>query len=280
VLSSSNVQTVVDVKPEQISTKEEQPVEKVEAEESETKPTLQSVPAASADLVAVFVKDTVADGTVMEPNHVFEQTWVLRNEGKTAWPAGCSVMFVGGDYMGHVDSNHPAATQDLRASNVSTVCYSPIFPGEEFPFTVLLRTPLRAGRIVSNWRLTTPDGLKFGHRLWCDVKVEHPKVLPPTFTESVKEEREVTAKTEPEVATKEKSEPQHSQMIFPKLEKESPVASLHEDANSDAPAYEEYEDCEDDDWDAAESDEAFLTDEEYDILDASDEEYIEARSRK
>ncbi|KAK0739979.1 hypothetical protein B0T21DRAFT_347228 [Apiosordaria backusii] len=286
VLSSSNVQTVVDVKPVEPEIKkekvEEKPLEKVEIKvEEPVKPILQAAPAAPAELVAVFVTDTIADGTVMEPNHVFEQTWILRNEGKTAWPAGCSVMFVGGDYMGHVDSTHPAATQELRASNVSTVCYSPILPGEEFPFTVLLRTPLRTGRIVSNWRLTTPDGLKFGHRLWCDVKVEHPKVVPPIVSQPVKEEREVIAKSEPEVAAKEEIEPQQSQMIFPKLEKESPVSSLHEDAKSEsAVTYDQYEDCEDDDWDAAESDEAFLTDEEYDILDASDEEYTEARSRK
>ncbi|KAK4175554.1 hypothetical protein QBC36DRAFT_311928 [Triangularia setosa] len=285
VLSSSNVQTVIDVKPVEHEIKEEaeKPGEKVEikVEETEEKPALQAVPATPAELVAVFVKDTVADGTVMEPNHVFEQTWILRNEGKTAWPAGCSVMFVGGDYMGHVDSTHPAATQDLRASNVSTVCYSPILPGEEFPFTVLLRTPLRTGRIVSNWRLTTPDGLKFGHRLWCDVKVEHPKVVSPPVSELVEEERQVIAKSELELAPKEEIEPHQSQMIFPKLEKESPVSSLHEDTKSEsAITYEQYEDCEDDDWDAAESDEAFLTDEEYDILDASDEEYTEARSRK
>ncbi|KAK4199342.1 hypothetical protein QBC40DRAFT_176538 [Triangularia verruculosa] len=286
VLSSSNVQTVVDVKPEEHEIREkveEKPAEKVEVkteEVQEEKPATQATPARQADLVAVFVKDTIADGTVMEPNHVFEQTWILRNEGKTAWPAGCSVLFVGGDYMGHVDSSHPAATQDLRASSVSTVCYSPILPGEEFPFTVLLRTPLRTGRIVSNWRLTTPDGLKFGHRLWCDVKVEHPKVATPVVFEPVKEEREVAAKPELEVTTKE-PEIQQSQMIFPKLEKESPVSSLHEDAKSEsAVTYDKYEDCEDDDWDAAESDEGFLTDEEYDILDASDEEYTEARARK
>ncbi|KAK0671801.1 hypothetical protein QBC41DRAFT_218619 [Cercophora samala] len=286
VLSSSNVQTVVDVKPVEHEVKkeaEEKPVETVEikTEEIEVKPVEQAAPAAPAELVAVFVKDTVADGTVMEPNHVFEQTWILRNEGNIAWPAGCSVMFVGGDYMGHVDSTHPAATQDLRASNVSTVCYSPILPGEEFPFTVLLRTPLRTGRIVSNWRLTTPDGLKFGHRLWCDVKVEHPKVVAPPASEPVKEERDVSVKSEPELAPKKEVELHQSQMIFPKLEKESPVSSLHEDAKSEsAVTYEQYEDCEDDDWDAAESEEGFLTDEEYDILDASDEEYTEARSRK
>ena len=72
-----------------------------------------------------------------------------------------------------------------------------------------------------------------------------------------------------------KDDLEHSHMIFPKLEKESPVASVHEDANkteSDATQEDEYEDCEDAEWAEDGSDEGFLTDEEYDILDASDEE--------
>ncbi|KAK4191459.1 hypothetical protein QBC35DRAFT_448380 [Podospora australis] len=292
---STNVQTVVDVKPEEPSVKAEkeeplikieaeEPVEKlpeVKVEEIEEKPAVPEV--SPADLVAVFVKDSIADGTVFGPDHVFEQTWVLRNEGTVAWPAGCSVKFVGGDYMGHVDPNHPAATQDLESSNESTICYSPILPDQEYPFTVLLRTPQRCGRIVSNWRLTAPDGHKFGHRLWCDVVVEKPKVvLPPASVELVKE-KEVVVTPEPEIAPKEEEVPemQQSQMIFPKLEKESPVASIHQDTKSEsAVTFEEYEDCDDDEWDAAGSEEGFLTDEEYDILDASDEEYIEARARK
>ena len=70
-----------------------------------------------------------------------------------------------------------------------------------------------------------------------------------------------------------------SQMIFPRLEKESPTTSIHQEA---APAKEqqhEAEDFEDFVEEDAEleddnSEDGFLTDEEYDILDASDEEYL------
>ncbi|KAK4138843.1 hypothetical protein BT67DRAFT_24660 [Trichocladium antarcticum] len=274
----STVQTVVDVKPS-----ETEPVTtvKVEHEEKEVEKKVEiekPVDVVKADpaagLVASFVRETVSDGTVFRPDFVFEQTWVLRNTGTTAWPAGCSVKYVGGDYMGHLDATHPATTRDVEYSCESTICYASIQPGEEFPFTVLLRTPHRSGRVLSNWRLTAEDGHKFGHRLWCDVVVEKPKVvLPPSAAaepskhEEVKE-REVP-KAQPEAAM------EHSQMIFPKLEKESPVASVHEDikAESVSAQDEEYEDCEEDDWDRAGSDEAFLTDDEYDILDASDEEF-------
>jgi len=281
----TGVQTVVDVTPtEPAGVQEKQPVQVTEEEKPEEKAEekkTEEKPVSVDDLAATFVRDTVQDGTIFEADHVFEQTWVLRNTGKVAWPAGCSVKFVGGDYMGHLDSNHPAATRDVEFSCESTICYASIQPGEEFPFTVLLRTPTRAGRLVSNWRLTTKDGHRFGHRLWCDIFVEKPKVvLPPpaaTVVEPVKQEEKETkevVKPEPELKL------EHSEMIFPKLEKESPVASVHEEpkteetrAESESTLGDEYEDCEDAEWAEAESEEGFLTDEEYDILDASDEEF-------
>ena len=35
-----------------------------------------------------------------------------------------------------------------------------------------MRTPARAGRYTSFWRLATADGRRFGHRLWCSVHCE------------------------------------------------------------------------------------------------------------
>lgn len=259
------VQTVVDVKPTEPEVKEEKAPEPDQA-------TLVEEKQAEPELVAIFKYDTVADGSVMSPNTTFEQTWVLKNEGQTAWPAGCSVKFVGGDYMGAVDPTHPAGIHELVSASESTVCYNQLQPGQEFPFTVLMRTPDRAGQAISYWRLTTSDGVKFGHKLWCDVMVEDSQPKP--------QEETILDSKVPEMAK--------SQMIIPKLEHESPAASLHMtkseseaeaviEASTLAPSTQdnddEYEDCVDDeDW-AAESDDGFLTDEEYDILDASDEEY-------
>ena len=77
-------------------------------------------------------------------------------------------------------------------------------------------------------------------------------------------------------------------MIFPKLDKESPISSIHQDAKSEttsAPTlhYEvaevdDFDDCGDAEWDG--SDDGFMTDEEYDILDASDEEYLEEQQKR
>lgn len=310
-IAASSVQTVVDVKPTVVGAEshletlkkwerahaeqrenamllarkaavEAQKAKVLEAQEaaaSAAKSVLESQASSGDDvekLVAVFERDTVVDGTVLPPNHVFEQTWVLRNSGEISWPAGCSVKFVGGDYMGHIDPNHPARLHDLVSASESTVCYNSLAPGQEFSFTVLLRTPAREGKVISYWRLTTSDGHKFGHRLWCDVTVQAPKAV----EEPKKEEPTTVVKKEVE-PTSEAS----SQMIFPKLEKESPEASTHEDIKSETAEVidedvDDFEDCgEDDDW-AEEEDDAFLTDEEYDILDASDEEYLGDQQRR
>ncbi|KAJ6440512.1 ZZ type zinc finger domain-containing protein [Purpureocillium lavendulum] len=253
-----------------------EPETKVEPEMKEEKTELAAWSANEQDLRAVFLHDSISDGTVLPPNHVFEQTWVLRNEGKVAWPAGCSVKFVGGDYMGHVDSAHPAGISELVSASESTVCYATLAPGQEYHFTVLLRTPARAGKVISYWRLTTPDGFKFGHRLWCEVNVR------PEASDATKAATPVVKKEEDDEATSKSS----STMIFPKLEKESPSASFHEEAKTETETETEVADekaeveegFDEEEWEA--SDDGFLTDEEYDILDASDEEFLEEQQKK
>ncbi|KAI0101760.1 hypothetical protein GGR51DRAFT_529272 [Nemania sp. FL0031] len=298
------VQTVVDVQPTEppvlpvlsennsVEIKEEAP--EVEEEVLDVKEEVHEVktidslkPSKSSpvieDLVAVFKWDTIRDGSVLPPNHTFEQTWVLRNEGTIPWPAGCSVKFVGGDYMGAIDPAHPAGIHELVSASESTICYNTLSPGQEFPFTVLMRTPDRDGKVISYWRLTTPDGVKFGHKLWCDVDVRAPpkaeqvKAQIPAVVESVVESETEVEETTPAA---------QSRMIIPKLEHESPSGSIHEarseielgtETDTLAPSVDdddEFEDCGgQDDW-AEDSDNGFFTDEEYDILDASDEEFL------
>ena len=272
----SEPRAVVSVEPsEPAVAKKEQAAESKNAKPAVAVPEKKTT--SGSALGAVYVRDTVMDGTVIQPNCVFEQTWVLRNSGDVAWPSGCAVKFVGGDYMGHVDSSHPAGISELVSASESTVCYHALEPGQEYPFTVLLRTPPREGKIISYWRLTTPDGVRFGHRLWCDVKVQTPKTV-----SDVAASASASANTR-EVST-EKPEPavDSSQMVFPKLEKESPMSSIHQEITKEkapTPPHEtEFDELEDvkggtDTWDG--SDDGFLTDEEYDILDASDEEFLE-----
>ncbi|KAL1874411.1 hypothetical protein VTK73DRAFT_337 [Phialemonium thermophilum] len=294
LIAQTHVVTVADVRPssaETAVTASKEKTEKAEVADSkekhgeEKRAVVPPTQPSAADLVAVYQSDTVADGTVLPPNHVFEQTWILRNQGNVAWPAGCSVKFVGGDYMCDVDPNHPVAADVLISAAESNVCEVPLAPRQEFPFTVRLRTPWREGKVISYWRLVTKDGIKFGHRLWCDVNVRKPEqaaaeeAKPPVS-------KEETADAASEAVPSDKME-QGSQMIFPKLDKESPAGSIHEapattDKSEPVKSHEsEYEECnEDDEWADGDSDEGFLTDEEYDILDASDEEYLSHEEKK
>lgn len=264
--AATQVQTVADLEPTEPKVVEPVEIETTKSEDAKAEVVAETnelpAPDAADELIAHFVRDVVVDGTVFPPNTVFEQTWYLRNGGNRAWPAGCSVKFVGGDNMCAIDPLRPASLDELLNACESTTCTTEVAPGEEHGFTVSMRTPSRPGNVISYWRLTGPDGNKFGHRLWCDI--------------SVKEEPKVVAQEQPAMP---EIKVEESQMVFPKLEKESPVASVHEEAAahvdhapSEADDFEEFieEDANDDD----ESEDGFMTDEEYDILDASDEEYL------
>ncbi|KAK1780829.1 hypothetical protein QBC45DRAFT_407641 [Copromyces sp. CBS 386.78] len=266
-----SVMTVVDVKPSE-------PAPAVKTEEAKTQAPVY---------VATYVKDKVVDGTVFGPDSVFEQTWVVRNDGPTPWPAGCFVKYLHGEYMGHVDPAHPTATGELESCLQSNVCEQPVLPGQSVPFSVLLRSPSREGRHLSHWRVSTKQGLMIGHKLWCDIVVKKPEAAPEEKVREapvkVEDLEENMAKLNIEPKANDAAPIDHSQVVFPKLDKESPSGSVHqEDAQSQAdsqaesrPEEEDYEECEDVEWDEDES-ESFMTDEEYDILDASDEESVSA----
>ncbi|OJJ43374.1 hypothetical protein ASPZODRAFT_136220 [Penicilliopsis zonata CBS 506.65] len=236
-----------------------------------------SLPPRDTDYQAFYIRDTVEDGTKMPPDHVFEQTWTLYNPGPLSWPAGSDVRFVGGDSMFNVDTNHPSSVDSINAAMQSNKLPGAIAPGMSADFTVTLRTPSRQGAAISYWRMKLPNGTPFGHRLWCDVQVREEEEEDTTAPEAKPEEASSNAD--------ESSEQSGSTMIFPTLDKESPVTSTHEAMTAAPPApslsnaserdvLEDVESLtlEDDDTDAG-----FLTDEEYDILDASDHEFLDAR---
>ena len=276
--ATTQVQTIAEVKP----------TESEPAKEPKTKFQNPVIPG----LQAHFIRDAVPDGSVFAPSVQFEQVWTLRNPGPYAWPAGCSVRFIGGDIMFNVDPNRPSSVSDIVKSTESNVIDRVVEVGEEIDFNVTMRTPEREGKAISYWRLKAADGLPFGHKLWCDINVCFPEgteVMTKTVEGVSKpEEVEEGIKTEhiEDIAKIVKHEgPEHSQMIFPKLEKESPVSSTHEAQAAPVPATEvEHQLQEDLETltleDESASDNGFLTDEEYEMLEASDDEWMEAKNGK
>lgn len=126
-------------------------------------------PSSSSDLNAHFVNDVIPDGTVISSGQNFTQAWTLSNPGPRAWPAGCSVSFVGGDNMLNIDETRLLRGEFAIAK--SNVVSRPVEPGEVMLFHVMLKAPSREGTAISYWRLKTADGTPFGHRLWCEVKI-------------------------------------------------------------------------------------------------------------
>ncbi|KAG8529485.1 uncharacterized protein KY384_006122 [Bacidia gigantensis] len=242
-------------------------------------------------LQAHFVRDTVADGSIVAPNTQFTQTWTLQNVGQLPWPAGCSVAFVGGDSMLDVESNHPSSIEQLRNAMSTNTVDRLVEAGELIDFSVSMRTPEREGKAISYWRLKAADGTPFGHKLWCDVTVQKPAKQEEAIEPKLEAET-VELKPDPEVKVEEE-QPKSSQMIFPVLDKESPVSSKHEAETSSttvataatlSPAeqdlLEDVESLELDDNDDESSEEGFLTDEEYELIASGDELEVAKNGKK
>ena len=236
----------------------------------------------SSDLQAWYESDSTPDGSSFAPNRLVSQSWTLRNPGPQPWPVGCAVHYIGGDDMRNLDALRPSSTSTMAVANRSNVLDYSLQPGKTAVFTVLLKSPVREGRAISYWRLKTPEGLPFGHKLWVDINVAPAVVELPIRSALSSPSKQPSVSDESEAEMVEKPE-KSSTMIFPKLDKESPVSSTHDISETTAPVVEptvtnddqelleEVESLELED----ESDEDdFLTDEEYDILDASDEEYL------
>lgn len=262
--AATQVQTIAEIKP---ALSKLNPVAVNTAETSCTRqiPVLTTIK--KPELQAWFVSDTLVDNTQVQPGQLYTQTWTLKNPGPSAWPIGCAVRYTGGDNMLNISVDHAASTKDIEAAVSSNSVSHEVKEGEVVRFSLTIKAPMVPGRAKSYWRLKTVNGEPFGHKLWCDVMV----------VEQVPKEAEVKAdetKTGKEV-TKEKVKLETSQMVFPILEKESPTSSIivtSEPKNSpvigdDVEFLDDLEQLAISDA-ADDSEDAFLTDEEFEMLDS------------
>ncbi|KAF2201814.1 hypothetical protein GQ43DRAFT_440240 [Delitschia confertaspora ATCC 74209] len=194
--AATQVQTVVDLKPSEASqpkpNTEKIQIKDLLSEPAPEKTTVQSssIPPAQVagwqpawmdsnvtpenGLQAHFVRDTIIDGTEVSSDAQFVQVWTVRNPGPNPWPAGCSVRYTGGDNMLNIDNSQPLSQSQLAEASESNVIGRIVESGEEISFRVVMKAPKREGTAISYWRLKTADGVPFGHRLWCDIKVTTP----------------------------------------------------------------------------------------------------------
>jgi len=222
---------------------------------------------------AYYVRDYVPDGTKVLPGKPVFQTWTMYNPNGQVWPVGCALRWVGGDSMLDIDTDVPGSVSIFENAASSNSTLSEVFRGGEYSFSVRLRAPEKLGRAVSYWRLYTPEGAPFGHRLWCEVNVVS-TLAPAEQTKSEQKKPEAAGMTSQE-QTKDISE---SQMVFPKLDKESPASSVHmvapsTDKSGVVAKYADLTSSIDDDLlsvtvdDEESSDDGFFTDEDYDMVE-------------
>lgn len=277
--AATQVQTVADVKPtEEFEPALENVEEPAELSTSKSVESVKEVVKEPEPLQADFIREAIPDGAVKVAGASFSQTWFLTNSGNTSWPAGVKPQFTAGDSM-----------FDPEEINATTIDYE-VLPGQIVSFTVDLKAPLYTNRRhISFWRLTAPDGTRFGSKLWCDIQVVEPT---PKVEENKVEEPVVDDKEEFEdVAESVNNSEASSQMIFPRLPVESPVASVEDltaglsgiQINKESvPAVPtEVQEETDDEFDGSSIGgdlDSFLTDDEYDVLDASDEEAFQDKA--
>lgn len=129
---------------------------------------------------ARFISDeTYPDGTSVPAGKAFVKIWKMKNVGNLKWPENTRLVYAFGASL---------------TKSEGAVVVPAVAPGEEVCLSVDMVAPSSAGRYVSNFRLVTPEGFRFGHRVWVDITVPAPEKK----TEEIKEEKiqEVEVKQE------------------------------------------------------------------------------------
>lgn len=150
-------------------------------------------------LQARFVRDvTIFDGTEVSPGTPFTKIWTVRNDGQNPWPKGIKLECVGGD--------------ELQAPHrVRLPVQGEVAIGSEVQANVDLVAPEQPGRYIAYFRLISPNGKRFGQRVWCSIHVVTPEA----------EDQETFFTTAASVSTK---APQAPEAAAP-VEKEQVVSS-------------------------------------------------------
>jgi len=103
-----------------------------------------------------FVSDvTVPDNTQMAPGQAFTKTWKVKNSGTCAWDAGFKFASTGGNAMNGVTYTLPTA----------------VAAGAVVDISVAMTAPTTAGKVQSNWRMSTAGGQFFGNEVYVIIIV-------------------------------------------------------------------------------------------------------------
>ncbi|HEY9814610.1 MAG TPA: NBR1-Ig-like domain-containing protein, partial [Candidatus Obscuribacterales bacterium] len=139
--------------------------------------------ARSSQSIAKFIKDvSVPDGTAFAPGSSFVKSWRFENTGANGWPSGTMLKCISGNPMGG-----------------QPVLVNYVAPSSQVDIVVNMTAPKEAGRYCGYWRLFTPQGVAFGHRVWVDIFVREQAPKPaataaPAAADPAKAEQEAKDK--------------------------------------------------------------------------------------
>jgi len=111
------------------------------------------------EYVARFVTHvSLTDASPITGGATVVKAWRMRNDGDKSWPAGTRLVHVGAETLG--------CPSDGVAVHAAA-------PGEAVDISITLIAPDVPGRHVGYFRLVTPAGIRFGHRIWADLFVDN-----------------------------------------------------------------------------------------------------------
>lgn len=105
---------------------------------------------------------TIPDNSELPANTLVTKTWRMKNTGKTAWPVGSQLIFV--------------SRRSDDKTNGGNVSGEPVLPQQEVDVSVTFITPSDPGQYICYYRMTTPDGDKFGKKVWALFLIGAPAV--------------------------------------------------------------------------------------------------------
>lgn len=126
-------------------------------------------PSAHVRHQATFIADNnIADGTVFPPGAEFVKSWVMRNDGETAWPEETTLRYVAGDRMlsrdganacVHVGCVPPGAEAELVGGEMKVRFYSMYSVPETVAHSVFRHLILRASTLATGASMMARNSL-------------------------------------------------------------------------------------------------------------------------
>ncbi len=105
---------------------------------------------------ALYISETVPDGTEFDVGESFTKTWRLKNTGTCTWNTNYKLKFSSGDQMGGPSS------QNLSMA---------VGPNEQVDFSVNLKAPASVGTYKGVWQIVDDNGGTFVYNIWVEINV-------------------------------------------------------------------------------------------------------------